>query len=91
MHKRVSEIWLDFKAGGICRLEAEELNIALKEEVQQLRQASDAAAQAAAAEQTMLQEKLQRSEAGLAKTVSRLAAAREESEKKLREHWESTR
>ena len=39
MHKRVSDIWVEFKAGGICRLEAEELNIALKEEVQQLRQA----------------------------------------------------
>ena len=72
-------------------MDAEELNKELKEEVQELRQASDAAAQAAAAERSMLQEKLQRSEAELAETVARLAAAREESEKKLREHWESTR
>ena len=39
----------------------------------------------------MLQKKLQQSEAELTETVARLAAAREESEKKLREHWESTR
>ena len=52
---------------------------------------ADAAAEASTAERRMLQEKLQGSEAQLAEAVAKLAAAREESEKRLREHWESTR
>ena len=82
---------MQYKREGACRLDAEELNRALKEEVQEMSQAAGAAAQAAAAERSMLQEKLQSSEADLAEAVAKLAAAREESEKRLREHWESTR
>lgn len=74
-----------------CRLDAEELNRALREELQETSQAADAASQAAAAEQIMLREKLQLTEAELAGTCAKLAAAREESERKMREHWESTR
>lgn len=82
---------MGYEVGGACRLDAEELNREIKEEVKELRQAAGAATLAAAAERSVLQEKLQKSEADLAETVARLAAAREESEKKLREHWESTR
>ena len=38
-----------------------------------------------------LQSKLQQAEAELAGMHAKLDAAREESERKLREHWESTR
>lgn len=74
-----------------CRLDAEERNRALKVEVQEEVAAAAAAAEKAVAEREMLQSKLHSSEADLAATCARLAADREESDRKLREHWESTR
>jgi hypothetical protein len=79
------------KAGELCRLEAEEYNRALKEEVQEKARAAEEAARASAEERETLQSKLQQAEAELVGMHARLDAAREDSERKLREHWESTR
>jgi flagellar motility protein MotE (MotC chaperone) len=79
------------KADELCRLEAEEYNRALKEEVQDKARAAEEAARASAEKREILQRKLQQAEAELAGMHAKLKAAHEQSEKKLQEHWESTR
>ena len=54
-------------------------------------EAAAAAAGASAAEREALQSRLQLAEAKLAASCAKLAAAREESEQKIREHCEHTR
>ena len=74
-----------------CRAEAEQLNRDLKEQVRVQREAAAAAAGARATEREALQSRLHSAEAELAAACAKLAAAREESERKVREHCEHTR
>ena len=87
----MAELQLPNWGAAWCRAEAEQLNIELKEQVREQREAAAAAAGASAAEREALQSRLQLAEAELAATCAKLAAAREESEKKIREQCERTR